>query len=234
LLALALALAAAPGARADGGLIGASGPITWSGLYIGAHLSRSWVDIDVSTVSPPQVNTAALLYNQAFSDDGFGGGAELGYNWQIGKIVLGVAADATYLGFDRTSLHDVVGLDEVYRSQIDWLVTLRGRVGVDLGRSLFYATAGAAFGNVNVGYQNFDATHTVIQNEAFQSEIRAGWVVGVGVEHAFTSRLTAKIEYLHADLGTTRVRDVYGPNGDFHADFAAEIDLLKLGLNYKF
>jgi outer membrane immunogenic protein len=226
---LAAFLGFAPTTEAGDGSV----PFRWSGPYVGAYLNYSWNDLGVSTANPHQTNTAALIYNQTFSADRFGGGGELGYNWQSGPMVFGVALDATYVGVDKTSLHDVVGLDEIYKAQLSWLVTARARLGVAFDRTLVYTTAGLALGDVKVGYQNFDATG-MLQNEAFYSEIRPGWVVGLGLEHAFSATIVGRVEYLHTDFGTATVRDIYGPFGEFDGNFKVVTDLLKVGLNFKF
>jgi opacity protein-like surface antigen len=73
---------------------------------------------------------------QSGDDDGFVGGLHLGYNWQSGSLVLGVEGDASMNG----------GMDE-------YLATLRGRIGLARGNTLFYATGGIAFrdGNGSAG-----------------------------------------------------------------------------------
>ena len=72
-----------------------------------------------------------------------------------------------------------------------WLSTARGRVGYAFDRWLPYLTGGGAFGRVNIG----NASGTV-------DETKTGWTAGVGLEYAFLGNWTAKIEYLHVDLGT--------------------------------
>jgi opacity protein-like surface antigen len=61
-------------------------------------------------------------------DDGFVGGLNLGYNWQSGSLVLGVEGDVSMNG----------GLD-------DYLASLRARIGLARGNTLFYATGGIAY-----------------------------------------------------------------------------------------
>jgi opacity protein-like surface antigen len=60
-----------------------------------------------------------------------------------------------------------------------------------------YVTGGAAFGKVKLsspaagGVPGISESHTAF-----------GWAAGAGVEYGFTDHLTAKLEYLHVDLGT--------------------------------
>src|SRR6516225_8262331 len=63
-----------------------------------------------------------------------------------------------------------------------------------------------------------------------------GWMAGVGVEYAFTDRWSAKIEYNHMDLGTDSLRftDQLTSNVWIDADFKQRIDIVKVGVNYRF
>ena len=75
----------------------------------------------------------------------------------------------------------------------NWLGTVRGRAGGALGRWLPYLTAGVATGRVETS-----STNPAI---ASASETKAGWVVGLGVEHAFAPNWSAKLEYSYVCLG---------------------------------
>ena len=75
---------------------------------------------------------------------------------------------------------------------LDWLGTIRGRVGYAMGAWMPYVTGGFAFGGgtrtTNIGSQSATATHT-------------GYVLGAGVEYAFSPQWTAKLEYQYLNLG---------------------------------
>jgi outer membrane immunogenic protein len=64
---------------------------------------------------------------------------------------------------------------------------------------LFYGTAGAALGGVTT---NASATAAGAAITASDTQTRFGWAAGAGVEYAFTNNISAKVEYLHVDLGT--------------------------------
>src|ERR1700704_5763093 len=66
----------------------------WSGLYIGGNVGYGWGNnsTDFSFLPTPvvfEVNNASLRARST----GVLGGAQLGYNWQIGSLVTGVEAD---------------------------------------------------------------------------------------------------------------------------------------------
>ena len=79
----------------------------------------------------------------------------------------------------------------------NWLATFRGRIGYAFDRWLPYITGGGAYGNVK-------ATVSVpaFGLAASSSNNQLGWTVGAGLEYAFLSNWSAKIEYLYVDLGS--------------------------------
>ena len=54
-----------------------------------------------------------------------------------------------------------------------------------------YITGGLAYGDVSARVKGFPE----------QSDMRAGWTLGAGVEVALAAPWTAKLEYLYVDLG---------------------------------
>lgn len=72
-----------------------------------------------------------------------------------------------------------------------WLGTIRGRIGYSFDRWLPYLTAGGAYGNMEMETAGGSLTKT-----------KAGWTAGTGVEYAFLSGWSAKLEYLYVDLGS--------------------------------
>ena len=57
-----------------------------------------------------------------------------------------------------------------------------------------YLTGGGAYGNI-------EATLNSAVGSIAESESRLGFTVGAGLEYAFLSNWTAKLEYLYVDLG---------------------------------
>src|SRR5207302_5015181 len=82
-----------------------------------------------------------------------------------------------------------------------WLATFRGRMGWLVNRSvLLYGTAGLAVADLRTFDSVFFAASGTT-NSAAGSQTRAGWTAGAGLEWMFMPRWSAKIEYLHVDLG---------------------------------
>lgn len=69
---------------------------------------------------------------------------------------------------------------------VDYLATIRGRLGYTWDRMMIYGTGGVAFTRV-------DALGVHLSDE--------GYALGLGVEWAFTNRWTAKVEYMYYDIG---------------------------------
>src|SRR5690606_9214241 len=90
------------------------------------------------------------------------GGAQLGYNFQAGNFVFGIEADISGTGIKGT----VTDPDAGYRvtSRLDWLATVRGRVGMAFDRVFLYGTGGLAVGRVKATLDDFYDDVTVTTN----------------------------------------------------------------------
>lgn len=186
-------------------------PVTfdWTGIYVGGNIGYGFAgDDEVGYRDVVQPSPGTL------ETDGFLGGLQAGYNYQIGSAVIGLEADIQYAGLeDRVSANG-----NTAKGELDWYGTVRPRLGYAFDRTLVYGTGGLAYGS-------YDMTTTFGNS----SETYVGWVVGGGVEHAFTDNLTAKVEYQYVDLGSDDVRlggTVTTPSPNFHS--------VRVGLNYKF
>ena len=77
----------------------------WTGLYAGVHVGYGWSNnnVSVGVADPLSLATAAVL-DGAFAlrylpkRDGYVAGAQLGYNHQIDRLLLGVEADIAASG----------------------------------------------------------------------------------------------------------------------------------------
>jgi len=69
------------------------------------------------------------------------------------------------------------------------------------------------------------------------SKSRAGWAAGAGIEYAVWENLSLKLEYLHADFGTTEYINpaVRIGNSNFTTrDVRLTDDIVRAGLNWRF
>lgn len=156
-------------------------PALWTGPYIGGAGGVSCMESEyVPSEGPdPDLNGCGAL-----------GGVVAGWNYQMGGIVLGVEGDVSWGGRHGENHLDAVNYD------VDLFATVRGRVGwLATDQTLFYATGGAAW---------LDGTMKGLVGPASvpksDSQTHFGFVVGGGIEHAFTPNLHGRLEYLFASL----------------------------------
>jgi outer membrane immunogenic protein len=179
---------------------------TWTGFYVGVNAGYGWHENNDNSIFVPPgtfVTAPGASGTLTFGDnsgDGFVGGGQIGYNYQIGSFVVGLETDLHWadLGGDRgTAVADFfvppTFVPAGAAGGIEWFGTVRARLGVAFDRALVYATGGFAYGGTddNNGFNGF------INND---DDVRTGWVLGAGMEYAFTNNLTAGIEGLWVSL----------------------------------
>jgi outer membrane immunogenic protein len=211
----------------------------WTGLYAGVNAGYS-VARDPGTFTA-FVNPVIGLDNDEsykLSPAGFLAGAQLGYNWQSGNWVVGLETD-----FQGTGQRDTVCMlsclvdgtvSGTVRQKLPWFGTVRGRLGVAADRALLYLTGGLAYGKVETSVTEVNGAANITTASA--SSIRAGWVVGGGIEAAVAGNWTAKVEYLYIDLRpqTLFFLDAGGPPGTVTVTTSMRDHVIRGGVNYRF
>ncbi|MDF0733034.1 porin family protein [Pseudomonas entomophila] len=227
-----------------------SGTYDWTGFYGGVNAGYGFGgDHDVRTKGQAAPNIANIAGGARpgsvdLDRNGFVGGVQLGYNYQFDQWVVGVETDisATDLSDSRNigtrALNTGAALNNKFKSSINYLGTLRGRVGYAFNRTLVYGTAGLAYGKTEQSVEMFGATGNT-QFAGDQSRFRLGYTVGAGVEQSVTDDLSFKVEYLYYDLGTDKldVAVIPGSGGagtGYDSKFKNDGQLLRVGLNWKF
>jgi outer membrane immunogenic protein len=190
--------------------------VEWRGAYIGGFVGAAWMDRAFETglsgewsnpLNPlNQVDRDALLplLNGGKNTAGAIGGAAAGYNWQLDSLLLGVEADYSALDGKNSTTSTITAISP-YRvetsTNIDWVATVRGRLGVALDRSLFYVTGGLALGEPTFTQSIVQLNFPYVQTDASNST-KAGWVLGAGLEHALDDEWSFRLQYLHVDFGS--------------------------------
>ena len=124
--------------------------IAWNGFYGGGHIGYGRVGFDGvfdSNEIERVIDIEDSVLGRFFDLDGVLGGIHVGYNLSMGRFVYGIEADWSYMDTsDRVFDPDTEpeGTDNA-TADLNWLASLRGRVGVGSAQTLFYATAGAAW-----------------------------------------------------------------------------------------
>ena len=219
----------------------------WSGLYIGGNLGYGWGNgnTDFSFLPSPadfNVNNASLRARSS----GVTGGAQLGYNWQIGSLVTGLEADiqgsditgsarATSILTDR-GIPDPSGSFLSSESKLSWFGTVRGRLGVTVTPNLLlYGTGGLAYGGVEASANWFQFVDE--QAPAHVSKTKVGWTAGAGAEWMFARNWSAKLEYLYVDLGSeSAIGDFTPVDPVFKVGYTWRFreNIARVGVNYHF
>jgi TonB-dependent siderophore receptor len=160
------------------------------------------------------------------------GGGQVGYNYQLGAVLIGAEADiavtsvtgggkqsaALYASpFSGGAVVPAAPLNTAQAS-LPYVGTLRGRAGYLVTPTLLlHTTAGFAYDGVDAwGVAN----------------TRAGWTVGGGAEWMFAQNWSAKLEYLFADISGGGISGGWSGNTD--ANFHPQINILRGGVNYHF
>jgi outer membrane immunogenic protein len=226
---------------------------SWTGFYVGLNAGYAWGKSDTAVglggnwalETLTARNNITALGSRSSSPNGFTGGIQAGYNVQLNSIVLGLEADANYLGLKKRSISSAAPgvVDGGYPGytfnqsvEANWLVTLRPRIGVAFDRFLVYATGGLAIANVE-GSTAF-ASSGGYSKAGSKSDTKYGYTVGGGVEYAMTNNWSLKAEYLYTDLGKINYitgfvlpaflgySETVSHNMKFHT--------VRAGVNYKF
>jgi outer membrane immunogenic protein len=124
------------------------------------------------------------------------GGGQLGYNFQYGRMVLGIEGSVSAADFDRSFASPYFPATDSWSSKLTWLGTVTGRVGYGFDNWMPYVKGGLAAGNVDNSIAN-TAAGVVAQGSA----VHNGWTAGGGVEVKVAPRFSLGLEFMHTDLG---------------------------------
>jgi outer membrane immunogenic protein len=251
---------------------------TWTGFYAGVNAGYAWSNNSVRVHNADgQADTTTYISDLGISRtrlhaNGFAGGAQLGYNYQFtpgSGLVLGFEADAQYTDLNRrrTRAGNYISAESVgtytgpfsfsERNSLQYLGTVRGRLGYAFDRLLVYGTGGFAYGQIkhdNVLADGFTLTSpqgAVVSSGTDRyvgrsTKLQTGYVYGGGIEYALptdsflnvfrASAVTLRAEYLHYDLGRRGVvaYDAASNDATFRSRIRTQGDIARVGVNYKF
>lgn len=194
----------------------------WTGLYLGGHLGHGFADIaGTTTAANGAVGGISATESADLSLRDLTKGFQAGFSYQFTNgLVVGIEGDHSWLKHTGTQEAAVtesatLGAAGVLQAkttyELDWMATLRGRVGYAFDRMLVYGTGGLAFlkeTEERVQYRSDQGSVTLPAGrstaEFFRegaSATRRGWAVGGGWEYALTNNWSLKGEYLYAHFG---------------------------------
>jgi outer membrane immunogenic protein len=202
---------------------------SWSGLYAGIHVGYAAGQSNLFIAGGGLGGATDL--NAPIDPDGFIGGIHIGFNHEMAnRFVIGAEADVTYNAVDGlTGLTDGGGgITTLVKTDVEWSGSARLRAGYAFDRTLPYITAGVAAAKYEVRVVSTSGSaETPLHNET-----HIGWTVGAGVEHAFTDKWLARVEYRYSDFGSQDLSIAADLPTATHVDLQTHD--IRVGLSYKF
>jgi outer membrane immunogenic protein len=242
---------------------------SWTGFYVGANAGYAWGTNQISgdlggawvnyqgvpgAIDPDNAGVTSAA-RRTLNSSSFTGGAQLGYNHQINGFVIGLEADANYLGLRKSyTIGPLLGAQGpgtysvAAASTADALFTLRPRVGIAIDRSLVYITGGLAASTFafsqNISYLNPRFNFLPFTpagggaNAGSASSTKVGWTIGAGFERMLDNNWSVKAEYLYVDFGAQSFSSSYTDLQPAvftvqHRD-SLTTNIVRLGVNYHF
>jgi outer membrane immunogenic protein len=246
----------------------------WTGFYVGLNAGGGWSpsssdpyngllwpgfivfppQAPIITVIPAQIGTLA---SAGGNRSGFVGGGQIGYNWQVRQFLFGLEADATGTSLNGSSASATrtfgppvlnVPVSQTVTAnfgRVDWMASIRGRIGFTADRALFYVTGGGAAAGVGgtsvtvINGPGIGLPAGTFSSPGSGSTTRWGWTLGGGIEWAFNRNWSVAGEYRHSDFGSQGVTLVIPDGlGGILATGATNarltVDQVTARLNYRF
>ena len=204
-------------------------PPAWTGFYtglnVGGGFGASRNTFSIAGFELPSFDT---------SPDGVIGGAQAGYNWQTGPLVLGLEANFEGSGLAAAARRPAFRLSagcwrRATRSSSPGLERCGREFGYALGSWLLYATGGGALGQLDTNATAATGSFFAADN---RKATRDGWTLGGGVEVELATHWTAKVEYLYLDLGSRTTMFLLSPAISNASRLTANV--ITAGVNYRF
>jgi len=227
-----------PTPMAPKGLIGkapmmaASPVINWTGWYVGGQFGIDRAKDSISFIPGPDTVHPKLTGALA--------GGQLGYNYQIGKWVLGVEGNMNW-----TNAHGGVSCPNAFfftcEAAMSWHGEGVAKVGYALfDRSWYYLKGGVAFAEntvrsrCNTGGNPLVFLGPGLAGCPVQSDTHdhVGWTVGFGSEFALTNNWFVRSETSYYDLSKERYQ--YANAAFAPRDVHPQGIISTVGLNYRF
>lgn len=223
--------------------------INWDGAYVGvsAGYTETKSDTAVTLGGSWSSETAALQSfvtnnwsaKQSFGKENFGG--QIGFNHQIGGGVIGL--EATVAALSGSNVRNTGPLPApsptyTFTNTVDpkALYSVEAKVGVAAGKTLFYVHGGWAWVRADLGtdvvssgsYSKIGGTTSTLD----------GFIVGGGVEHKFSQKVSLRLDYSYTDQGDVNYATTFR-NGNFltyteSVNQDLRMHIVRVGMNYHF
>jgi outer membrane immunogenic protein len=180
------------------------------------------------------------------SSVGIAAGAQAGFLQQFNHAVFGLEVDMSGLSAVSNSTITSAGISngganqsnsEMLKQQVDWLITVRPRLGYAFDRVLVYGTGGLAVGRTRMETNMvFTCAGCNASYPGSGQTTMLGYVAGGGVEYALADRWTVRGEALYWNLGTQNVYAASQAPTGFLEGFSGYFQgiIARAAVNYRF
>ncbi len=201
---------------------------SWTGFYAG--LNTGYVSGAVEE-TPDFARTGAKPKGALF-------GAQLGYNKQFDRVVLGFEADMRLNNASGSrsaeTCQGCIGYSnvETTKTELNWSGSTRVRLGYAINRFLPYVTGGVAFASVKTTTNNVYVDNNNHNSGADSNSVTrgaVGYVLGAGLEYAVTRNLAVGAEYRRESFNLEK------NGGNFSAGSKDLVNNIgRIAVNYRF
>jgi len=162
-------------------------PVDWSGIHVGVFSGYALGQWSGTAPDYPHQPVNGPL-----------GGIAIGYDYRLpANWLVGVEADIAAADVKQTDNYS----DAAITLRLDYLATLRGRLGFAWDRNLVYLTGGLAAGHLKSTVNQYHPGGS--GSPPFQTSdehVHYGYALGAGTQWAFLDNASLKFEYLWVNL----------------------------------
>jgi outer membrane immunogenic protein len=212
-------------------------PFSWTGFYIGGNIGGAWAHHNWSD------SFFGVNFDGGNNNGVFIGGGQVGGNYQINNFVIGVEGTFDWAANNNNNTTGVIipgfggNLFQVTAND-RWISTLAARLGIAYDRALFYVKGGGGWiGADSVTITNLTTGASITGST---NNTLSGFLVGGGLEYAFTNNWTLKVEYDYLGLSSRTFTVPVGSPfpalaGDtFTTSGNNNVQMLMVGINFLF
>ncbi len=200
-------------------------PAAASGFYVGGHVGYLFGTGTATFADPVPGPTAG----GTTAYGAFAGGVQAGYEHYFpSRWMLGLEADMSFPSAEdlaQVLSYRATGTASA-NQQLEYLASLRARVGYAIDRWTPFVSGGIAWASV----RNERIDLTTGNDDATPSNVRVGYALGAGLDYRLDARWTARAEYLYTSLPLAGFSFAQPSRYDSLYD----LHRLRVGLNYKF
>jgi opacity protein-like surface antigen len=216
---------------------------SWTSCYVGGHAgggrgSKAMTDpvfLVEENLIAPGTTTGVTTVNTSPTGAVIGG--EIGCDYQFSSNVVvgieGTASGSTMRGSQIVSLHDSPPDTALVQANNDFLASVTGRIGYAFDTVLVYGRGGFAIAGdkYNVSGGSVAGNGTPFNFQGLDN--RVGYVVGGGVDWAFSRHWSVNVEYDYYQFGHGNILMTDGISGlTGVVDVKQSVQVVKVGFNF--